>query len=108
LFDVYSKLIQILKKSSLAESRALGPENERREMRERRCVERYATPCAMWSQKKDRTKMRGLRQSMLSGITTDSTLSTFFSPFLYPFSIVKGLYLGQVSSQVSAVGLSLT
>ena len=40
----------------------------------------------------------------MSGITTDSTLSesTFFSPFLY---IVKGLYLGQVSSQVSGVVL---
>ena len=40
----------------------------------------------------------------MSGITTDSTPSesTFFSPFLY---IVKGLYLGQVSSQVSGVVL---
>jgi hypothetical protein len=40
----------------------------------------------------------------MSGITTDSSLSesTFFSPFLY---IVKGLYLGQVSSQVSGVVL---
>ena len=55
----------------------------------------------------DRLAASGLRRSRghaqpadLSGITTDSTLSTFFSPFLYCF---KGLYLGQVSSQVSAV-----